>query len=178
MTDYEQKYMKYKSKYNTLKIKKKCKNLAMYSDVTDNIVYIGEFMVTDRVIAGESWNLILDMSKGLYKAYKSNNDLIIVHEDNKNKINKKYLLNKIFNVVGDVGVDVGTFGFYDSIIASNKNNSIGGPTMPFFKMPNDVEYRMVTFNNRIIGVQKNTSCGDGFFKCLVNDGIALLLGCG
>ena len=175
---YHKKYLKYKFKYNTLKNTKKCNNLAMYSDVSDNIVYIGEFMVTDKVITGESWNLILDMPKGLYKAYKSNNDLIIVHKSNKNKINKDYLLNKIFNVVGEVGVDTGIFGFYDSVISVKKNNVIGGPDIPFFEMPIDVEYRMVSVNNKIVGVQMRTGCGDGFFKCLGNDGIGVLLGCG
>ena len=220
MTTYEQKYMKYKYKYQNLKQSlkldrmtdglqlggAKCKQMAQYCDVADKLVYIGEFSVTDKIIAGESWNLELNMPKGVYKAYKSYHDLIIVHTSNKNKINKKYLHNKIFNVIGDVGVDGGTFGFYDSgeiyKLTPKKNNTIGGPTMPFFMIPDGKNDSLVTIdalmdfsnhkkenhkkenhkkgNNRktIFGVQSYTGTGDGFFKCLINkkEGMALLLG--
>ncbi len=183
----ENKYIKYKTKYI------KCKNLASYSDVADNITHIGSFVTTGKIIAGESWNLELDLPKGVYNAYKSNNDLIIIHESNKNKINKSYLLNKVFNIVGDVGVDVGTYGFYDSgfiyKLIPKENNAIGGPTMPFFRIPKGKNQVIVTsnsksdfkidkkYNNVIFGVQSYTGTGDGFFKCLINkkENIALLL---
>ena len=193
MIDYQYKYIKYKSKYQRLKhnfmhggnsddIK-----VVKYGEVSDNIPHVGKFMVTDKIIAGESWNIELDMPKGLY-------DLIIVHENNKNKINKDYLFDKIFDVIGDVGVDGGTFGFYDSgiiyKIIPKKDNLIGGPTIPSFNMPdgkNDslVKSNMITdseakkkYKNLTFGVMSYTDTGDGFFKCITNkaDGIAILLG--
>ncbi len=186
MTEY--KYIKYKTRYI-----KKCPNLASYSDVAENIYHVGSFATTDKIIAGESWNLELDMPTGIYNAYKSNKDLLIVHESNKSKINKDYLLNKIFTVVGDVGVDVGTFGFYDSgfiyKLIPKENNTIGGPTIPFFEIPEGKNETIVTSNstanikidnkykNVMFGVQSYTGTGDGFFKCLLNkkENIALLL---
>lgn len=167
MINYGHKYIKYKTKYNCLK---KTNNYASYSDVKD-VKYIGSFTVTGTIIAGETWTIVLDMLPGLYSAYISNHDLIIVHESNKNVINKEYLKDKIFEVVGDVGVDYGTFGFYDSII-KEQDNVIGGPTIPFYEIPEGKDYSLKTF-----GVQSNTGTGDGFFKCLVDKkmGIAILL---
>lgn len=156
MINYNDKYIKYKSKYIELKNNSmygglaKCKSLVKYGEVSDNIKYIGKFMATDKIIAGDSWNLDLDMPSGMYSAYKSKYDLIIVHESNKNKINKNYLFDKIFNIIGDVGVDLGAYGFYDSglinKIIPKKDNIMGGPDIPFFPMPNKKSDMMVSTN--------------------------------
>lgn len=157
MIDYNGKYIKYKSKYIELKNNSihggsstKCGSLVKYGEVSDNIKYIGDFIVTDKILAGDSWNLELDMPHGMYSAYKSKRDLIIVHENNKNKINKNYLFDKIFNIIGDVGVDVGAYGFYDSELINKiipkKDNIMGGPDIPFFPMPDNKIDVMISTN--------------------------------
>jgi hypothetical protein len=159
--NYNYKYKKYKLKYTELKNNSMrggggCGSLIKYGEVSNNIKHIGNFAVTDKILAGDSWNLELDMPRGMYSAYKSKYDLIIVHENNKNKINKNYLFDKIFNIIGDVGVDVGAYGFYDSglinKIIPKKDNIMGGPDIPFFPMPdnkNDTMINMYMVNPKL-----------------------------
>jgi hypothetical protein len=199
MIDYHHKYIKYKSKYQQIKQIVPLNRIpnglqlggcttdktqyAFYTDVANILIHIGKFNVNNKIIAGESWNLELDLPKGMYDAYKSNFDLIIVHESNPNQITKKYLSNKIFQIVGDVGVDAGTFGFYDTgeiyKLISKKNNLIGGPNMPFFDIGLDTTDQIVKSKqtNLPFGVQSRTDDGDGFFKCLIGKkyGIGILL---
>jgi len=221
MSDYKYKYNKYKHK--CLKLKStgchnynlnnviggsydmksrsnmKSKSSVLYNDVANNVINIGKFAIVDnKIIAGESLNLVLEMPKGEYNAYKSNNDLIIVHETNKNKINKEYLEKINFNIVGEIGVDVGKFGFFDFGIAKdNYNKSFFGVTIPFFNLPKDKDYSLISshmiadystetekhhlankYQNKVFGVQSYTGIGDGFFTCIMSeeDKIAVLLG--
>jgi hypothetical protein len=167
-----------------------------YSDASDNIEHIGQFQVNGKILAGEAWNLELNLPKGIYNAYKSNNDLIIVHEGNANKFDKRYLEEIIFDVAGDIGVDTGKYGFYDDAsiykIIPKKSNLIGGQNIPSFDIPENVNQTLVTFNmlsdedlsnkhkndKTIFGAITYNGTGDGFFKCLVNDThrIAVILG--
>lgn len=194
MIDYHHKYIKYKSKYRLLRQIVPLNRMpdgsqlggctadktqyASYTDVADILIHIGKFNINNKIIAGESWNLELELPKGMYDAYKSNFDLIIVHESNTNKITKEYLSNKIFRIVGDVGVDTGTFGFYDTLIPK-KNNLIGGPDIPFFDIGLDTTDQIVKSKqtNLPFGVQSRTDDGAGFFKCLIGKkyGIGILL---
>lgn len=202
--DYRHKYIKYKIKYIQLKqsyqlggksktAKNKFqsnKSITTYEltltdepkslKLTDLQTFkkIGSFNADNGIVIGEfDFTKLPTMKNGVYNAYKVNNSLLIAHNDvdlTKNKLSKI-----IFKNSGKgVGVDGGTFGFYDADIVNNKNKY---PDINVKKYPDN---GIIIKENDIIGYKKSdkpigvlmtTSVGDGGFTAyLNNNSIALL----
>lgn len=188
---YYDKYIKYKSKYLALKNqqaggKSKCSKGAICSGeqlmefmgkmkmanvpaaiklFPKKFNKIGSFNVKDKVVIGDTdYTVIPGLKPGLYNAYAVDDNLVI----SKKPLAKSNFKNMVFSISGkSVGVDSGTFGFYDSKIV-NKNNDIN---------IKDFSGEIVKDKGESYGVVRETGIGDGTFVCYTwGNATAMLMG--
>jgi hypothetical protein len=158
-----------------------------------DIRLIGTFIVKDRVVCGDVDYTELNLKKGKYKAYKIDDNLMIIHDDVKDKVNRNIVKWKWIHSGTGVGVDSGRFGFFDRnaiqqiMIGDKNNNSL--PYINYKYRPND--YSIITKDNIDpiyekkgielpdwpFGCMSGTGTGDGGFECyVVGKDRAILLG--
>lgn len=165
-----------------------------------SIKKIGQLKIESNVVVGELFfgpqNGFTRYKKGIYYVYRVDDNLVL----SKSNLTSKNILDKIWTYTGtSVGVDGGTFGFWDLkyLKALNefdrKNKKIRDKSMiPLFDLyPSNVtfvkiqdldnakEYIEYGFDGKkIIGVLSSTETGDGTFDCFedTSKSILLLLG--
>lgn len=91
-----------------------------------NFKKVGKMRVTADLVVGDTDYTVVDnMKKGIYNVYLVDDNLVVVHESHKPELSVEELEQIVFKYSGvGVGVDSGSFGFYDSgalseIITSN-----------------------------------------------------------
>ena len=141
------------------------------------LIKIGKFNVKSKVVVGDIYYEITNLIKGTYYAYWSRHNLIIVHESVKNlgKIDLEWQKTSI-----SVGVDSGTFGFYDLNTVEHIKKMLGGKRIMKNELPmnkfimkesyivepnmiEDVESDDKKFMKEKYGVRGSTHGGDGYF---------------
>jgi hypothetical protein len=140
---------------------------------------IGEFKLDNELIVGESdYDIIHDMKKGAYTAYAYGDDLIIAHGTK--KLTKNDIPKLKWKYAGaTVGVDGGTFGFFDSSVGSQDG------AIPIMDMDADAYHDGIILNTtdfrnggcdeEDVGVMKFTGSGDGLFYSFKNGNTMALL---
>lgn len=160
------------------------------------ITPIGTFQVKGPIVVGDTDYQEVKvkgngMKKGLYAAYKVGDNLVISHEKSNIDLKKLSSYNWSHSGAG-VGVDGGTFGFFDKSIVDKINKLTGrnGNNLPPIEYPS-YDYFIVNTNlsdinkplpkslqNIDYGVISGTGTGDGVFECytLGNDNAVLIGG--
>jgi len=166
-------------------------------DKTKNILFLCELNVIKCLVIGDTdYSILPNMKTGIYKVYLADDNLVVVHESK--SFDLDIFRSLIFKSSGGVGVDSGTFGFFDggifSEIADKKpikkkfDNDI--PYAEFdIKKLEKYKYLSMTANQYtddkeiikkylgIVGVITSTISGDGGFDCYISDdNVAILIG--
>jgi len=164
---------------------------------------IGSFKVTDTVVMGDKDFDKVKLRKGIYDAYKVNDNLMIVHKSYKGKVNKTNIKNWVWHYCKkSVKSTNGLVGFYDLNIVNrvnklklkNKNKKIAlnvvrkaMSQLPKIKkefvkyVPFIVTGETVTNNEELndvkFGVISNTGTGKGSYDCYsIGSNRAIILG--
>lgn len=162
---------------------------------------IGSFNVTGDVGVGDTYYKRLNLKKGIYDAYKIDDNLMIISSNI--KVDKNYIYDIDWSKSCTIGVDTGTFGFFDTNIVdqlikitdeihnykSKKNNKYV-PELDYTSFTKDesiITTRQIAgvidedlpekLINLKFGVISETGIGDGWFNCYTNgNNKALLIG--
>ncbi len=193
--NYEQKYHKYKAKYLALTNPMKGGSGKIETITIPNpkkLNKIGSFEVKDKLVIGEfDYEELKNMKKGIYNAYNVNGNLLVCH-NSKNISTSNINKIKFTNNDNGVGVDGGTFGFFDLSTVNKikdleekikknkptkkkvKKNDRSLPLVNFtYKQDrdgklvtiNDIDTRVEINNKEPFGVMMTTGSGDGLLCC-------------
>lgn len=152
---------------------------------------VGMVNMTGKIGVGDWDYRLLNLIPGIYNIYLIDDNLAIFHSDI--TINKELLKDIEWVKKYDIGVDGGTYGFYDVDIIKKINKIYNMPTnsMPLISLAKDTYNANTKYiespnrsislpkelNNYKFGAMNQTGTGDGSFLCLVSDNNkAVLLG--
>jgi hypothetical protein len=181
--------------------KKSSEKKSMKLQTPRSIQEIGEFMIQDAVIGDCEWKRI-NLIPGIYKAYRVDDNLMIIHKDLKEKPTKKDIVEWVWEYTGKwVNVESGSFGFFNlpgvkKILKEMKSLSRGKKKkskkneMPRYDIsfPDDkLGFGLLVKNTYYIpsnvennvhfGVVASTMIGDGGFQCFtIGNDKAILVG--
>ena len=154
---------------------------------------IGDFEIKKTAVIGENdWSEI-NLSPGMYSAYKVDDNLMVM-KSKLGKPDKKEIIKWKWQHSGSgVGVDGGTFGFFDLATIEKLTKDQCDNNLPMFnvKFKNFANGTLIDGKNipaeqlngekrnkfNAFGVMMDTGTGDGGFECyVIDDDKAILIG--
>lgn len=107
---------------------------------------IGSFEVESQVVTGDVSYSELNLRKGMYDAYKIDDNLMIINQNSGIRVTRD-IVNWNWRYSGvSISVDSGTFGFFDKIIVdeinyyANNKRSQNTNSLPFINFPEENEF--------------------------------------